>query len=185
MKFCPKCGCELVVRGEGGRERLCCAQCDYVYFGTYSIGVGGIVVQEDRVLLVRRAHNPGRGRWTIPGGYVEADEFLDATVLREVFEETGIQAEVEGIVDLRQSIREFDTNVYIVFRLRPVGGEVRPDGVESDAAGYYSREEWEALETLAPMTRYLIERAISGNGVGLRHVQPAMLPQTGQVMFSH
>jgi ADP-ribose pyrophosphatase YjhB (NUDIX family) len=184
MKFCPKCGYELVVRAEGERERLCCPQCGYVYFGTYSIGVGGIVVQNGHVLLVRRAQNPGRGRWTIPGGYIEANELLDVAVVREVLEETGVQTEVEGIVDLRQFIMESDTNVYIVFRLRPIGGEVCADGVEADEAGYFSREEWERLETLAPETCYLITRAVSGSSTGLQRTQPAELNLAGYAMFS-
>lgn len=54
------------------------------------MGVGGIVVHEGRVLLVRRGKEPLRGRWVVPGGTVELGETLEEAVIREVLEETGI-----------------------------------------------------------------------------------------------
>ena len=53
------------------------------------VGVGAVVVDDDRVLLVRRAHQPLKGEWSLPGGAVELGETLEAAVAREVLEETG------------------------------------------------------------------------------------------------
>jgi ADP-ribose pyrophosphatase len=55
-----------------------------------TLGVGGVVVHDGRVLLVRRAKEPLRGRWVVPGGTVELGETLEEAVTREVREETGI-----------------------------------------------------------------------------------------------
>ena len=76
MKYCPRCGKDLIVRPEGGRDRSACpdGDCRFVHFGEFSIGVGGVVMHDDKVLLIRRGHEPGRGWWQLPGGYAECDE---------------------------------------------------------------------------------------------------------------
>jgi 8-oxo-dGTP diphosphatase len=60
--------------------------------------VGAVVVQDGRLLLVRRGHDPGRGRWSVPGGRVEPGESLAAACAREVREETGLDVEVGALV---------------------------------------------------------------------------------------
>jgi len=62
------------------------------------LGVGGVVIDDDQVLLVRRAHEPLKGEWSLPGGLVELGERLTAAVRREILEETGLRVRVEGIV---------------------------------------------------------------------------------------
>jgi ADP-ribose pyrophosphatase YjhB (NUDIX family) len=59
-----------------------------------------VVVDTGRVLLVRRAHPPLQGEWSLPGGAVEAGETLTAATVREVFEETGLTVIVHGLVDV-------------------------------------------------------------------------------------
>ena len=55
-----------------------------------SVGVGGVVIHEGRVLLIRRGKEPLRGRWVIPGGTVELGESLEEALVREMAEETGV-----------------------------------------------------------------------------------------------
>ena len=62
----------------------------------YSLGVAGAVVAGERILMVRRMHEPNRGRWTFPSGWVGATESVDQAVVREIEEETGVRAEVVG-----------------------------------------------------------------------------------------
>jgi 8-oxo-dGTP diphosphatase len=57
------------------------------------VGVGGVVVRDGRVLLVRRGKEPLYGRWTVPGGTVELGETLEEAVIREMEEETGLRVE--------------------------------------------------------------------------------------------
>src|SRR5437773_11961442 len=87
LAFCPRCASELSSRHDGGRERVACPSCSYVFFGDFSIGVGGVVIRDGRALLIRRGQEPRRGWWQIPGGYVEHDEQFDAAVVRERSEE--------------------------------------------------------------------------------------------------
>jgi mutator protein MutT len=66
------------------------------------VGVGAVVVRNGQVLLIRRRNPPLEGRWTLPGGRVEAGESLEAAVVREVLEETGVEvtaAELLVVVD--------------------------------------------------------------------------------------
>ncbi len=68
------------------------------------VGVGAIILDGNRVLLVRRGQEPMKGEWSIPGGALELGETLAAAVRREVFEETGLEVETEAIVEVLDKI---------------------------------------------------------------------------------
>jgi len=63
------------------------------------VGVGAVIIQNDRILLVKRGSDPGKNRWSIPGGIVELGEKVHATVVREVKEETNLDVEVGNLID--------------------------------------------------------------------------------------
>lgn len=99
--------------------------------------VGGVVVDGDRVLLVRRKLEPLAGHWTLPGGAIEVGEPAAHAVAREVREETGLDVEVGPVVEVLDRIyRDADGRVQFHYVLidylcRPRGGAVRAG---SDAA---------------------------------------------------
>lgn len=68
------------------------------------VGVGGVVIDEERVLLVRRATEPARGEWTIPGGLLEVGETLAEGVARELLEETGLSVRVVDLIEALERI---------------------------------------------------------------------------------
>ncbi len=68
------------------------------------VAVGAVVLDENRVLLVRRGQEPLKGEWSIPGGGLELGETLEAAVCREVLEETGLQVRVAGLVEVLDKI---------------------------------------------------------------------------------
>ncbi|MBI4505903.1 MAG: NUDIX hydrolase [Chloroflexi bacterium] len=164
MRFCPECGGPAELRSIGGRDRPVCTRCTFVHFSRHNVGVGGVVRRHGRVLLVRRAQEPGRGRWTIPGGFVETDEPFDQAVEREVAEETGIEARVVGVLGVRHRVTPDGSDLYVVFRLQPVDRLVEPhaDSGEVDAAGFYTYDEMRSLPNLAEFTRQIVRVALAG-----------------------
>ena len=85
---------------------------DREYAGHPMVGVGGIVLNEGKVLLVKRGKQPGYGKWSIPGGMVELGETLSEAIKREVLEECGIEIELGDVVAvLERVIRREDERV--------------------------------------------------------------------------
>jgi ADP-ribose pyrophosphatase YjhB (NUDIX family) len=84
------------------------------------IGVGGVVIHDEKVLLVKLTYGPAQGKWLIPGGMVDPGETLGEAVKREIEEETGISVEPVGIISVRSMVRSADrlTDLYCVFLCR-------------------------------------------------------------------
>jgi 8-oxo-dGTP diphosphatase len=68
------------------------------------VAVGAVVFWEDAVLLVRRNNEPGKGRWSLPGGLVELGESLDEALKREIMEELSVEVSVEGFLDIFERV---------------------------------------------------------------------------------
>ena len=75
------------------------------------VGVGAVIVDGDRVLLAKRAHEPLKGEWSLPGGAVEVGETLKAAVAREVFEETGLTIAVGPVIEVLDRIHRADDRI--------------------------------------------------------------------------
>lgn len=183
MKYCPKCATELSTKEDGGRVRPACTSCGYVFFGDFSIGVGGVVIRGGKALLIRRGQEPRRGWWQIPGGYCEHDESIHHAVVREVYEEAKVQAQVENVLGLRHSLGAPSANVYVIFRLTPLAGEPEADGDEITGAGYFSLDEIETMEKVQSLSKWAIGAALARSD-GFRHVaEPSDLARPGYALF--
>lgn len=101
-RFCTECGGELVARwvAAEGRERLVCARCARVHYLNAKPCAEVLVIREGRVLLVQRAIDPGKGKWDVPGGFLEADEHPEAGAIRELKEETGLDITITGLLGI-------------------------------------------------------------------------------------
>ncbi|WP_274650734.1 NUDIX hydrolase [Paenibacillus humicola] len=165
--FCMTCGSPLETRLVDGTERRACSSpdCKFVHWGNYSIGVGALVIKDEKILLVRRAQDPGKGFWTNPGGYVEQTELIHETIRREVMEEAGVEAAVRSVIAVRDQPRQIH-NVYIAFAMDYVGGDPVPDGFEVDRAGFFSLREMEEMN-VAGFTRWLVHAALQRKQDGL------------------
>ena len=102
------------------------------------IGVGAVIVEGCRVLLVRRNTEPLRGEWSVPGGMLELGEKLRDGVRREALEETGVHVEPGDVLDVFDSIftdtlgRTQYHYVLIDYLCRPISGEAQAGGDVSD-----------------------------------------------------
>jgi ADP-ribose pyrophosphatase YjhB (NUDIX family) len=163
--YCLSCGTPLETRHIGEVIRKACPTCNFVFWGNYSIGVGALILKDDKMLLVRRAQNPGKGLWTNPGGYIEQFEPIEETIMREVYEETGITSKVNGIIALGDMPRNVH-NVYLVFLMDYIDGHPEPDYVEVDDAGFYSLNDMETMN-VAELTLRLAQIAFQQATYGL------------------
>jgi 8-oxo-dGTP diphosphatase len=94
-RFCSGCGTALPAP-----PPVTCAACGRAHWRNAKPGAGGVVVRDDAVLLVRRAHDPWRGMWSLPAGFCDGLEHPIAAVEREVLEETGIGVRVTGFLGI-------------------------------------------------------------------------------------
>ena len=102
-KFCPMCGGALEARVIKASEpsRLVCAQCGFVFYLDPKVAVGTIIRDErSRVVLVRRAIEPGYGRWVFPGGYVDRGEQVTTAAIREAREEAGLDIRLDELINV-------------------------------------------------------------------------------------
>lgn len=127
------------------------------------VGVGAVVVDDNRVLLVRRGTEPLRGHWSLPGGVLELGESLTDGLIREVREETGIAVEPIELVELLDRIHREGERVryhYVIadYLCKVVGGELRAAS-DADAVRWVERAEWNSHSALLldPITVRVIE----------------------------
>ena len=125
-KFCPRCGGHLESRviKNGEPERLVCDNCGFVFYQGPKLVAGALFELDGGILLVQRDIEPGYGKWTFPGGFVERGEVAEVAAAREVREECGVEIEVSGLVGLYSY--EEQVPAIAVFGARVVGGEPEP-----------------------------------------------------------
>lgn len=157
--YCPQCGKPLKQTEFSGQLRPHCPECSFVHWGDFSLGVGGVVWYEDKVLLVQRAYNPGKGVWTIPGGYVDQKEKIADAIAREIREETGILAEPVSVIAFRDRPGE-KHDAYVVFLLEYRGGTLQADPNEVSNVGFFTLEECRELP-IAELSLSVIEASRS------------------------
>jgi ADP-ribose pyrophosphatase YjhB (NUDIX family) len=124
--FCPRCAGRLEDRvlKEGDPERLVCGDCGFVMYLGPKLVAGAIAELDGGIVLIQRAIEPGYGKWTFPGGFVERGEIAEEAAARETLEETGLEVETTGIVGLYTY--EGQIPAIAVFSARVTGGEPIP-----------------------------------------------------------
>jgi 8-oxo-dGTP diphosphatase len=131
--------------------------------------VGAIIVQDERILLVRRSNPPLQGEWSIPGGLVETGESTKEAIAREVREETGLEIEVVKLAEVFERIlRDRESRVQYHFVLidylcRVIAGEAHAASDVSEAR-WVKTDDLEKL-AVAPETCEVIRRTVQGSGI--------------------
>ena len=150
-EFCPRCGGWLRLRvvKEGEPERLVCEECGFVFYQGPKLVAAVIFELDGGILLTQRAIEPGYGKWTFPGGFVERWERAEAAAEREAREEAGIEIEAGKIVGLYSY--EDQVPVIVVFTGRVTGGKMQPLD-ETMAVKIFPRNELPWSEMAFPST---------------------------------
>jgi len=132
------------------------------------VGVGAIIIEQDRVLLVKRGQAPLAGDWSIPGGVLELGETLRQAAVREALEETGLTVEAGELLGVYDRIvRDADARtryhyVLIDFLCRKTAGELHAAGDAADAR-WFTRSELNQL-SLAEDTAQVINLGFEKSG---------------------
>jgi ADP-ribose pyrophosphatase YjhB (NUDIX family) len=101
-RFCPKCGGALDSRvlKENEPERLVCRLCEFVFFLNPKVAAGTLFQIEGKLVLLKRAIEPGYGKWVFPGGFVDRGETVVEAAIRETWEEANVEVRVRELVDV-------------------------------------------------------------------------------------
>jgi 8-oxo-dGTP diphosphatase len=132
--FCPLCGADLELRSIKASEpdRLVCVRCGFIFYQDPKVAVGTIISDErGRIVLVRRAIEPGYGKWVFPGGYVDRGEIVQQAAVREAREEAGLDIELDRLINVYSYPGR--APVIIVYSARILGGclECDDEGLEA------------------------------------------------------
>ena len=136
-RFCPRCGGALERRVLKSTEptRPVCTACGFIFYLDPKIAVGTIIeidlhgsgggAPPRGIVLVRRAIDPGYGKWVFPGGYVDRGETLTAAAIREAREECGLDVRLDALVNIYSYAGR--APVIVVYAATAVGGELCSD----------------------------------------------------------
>ena len=141
VRYCQRCGSQLTHKQAFGRDRPVCPSCGYVHFQDPKVAAAVLVIQDGGILLVRRVNVPHQGKWTLPAGFVEADEDPEEAAIRECYEETGLTVQITGLMDVipgREHPR--GASIVILYRAEVVGGALKPMD-DADAVGFFKPDE--------------------------------------------
>jgi 8-oxo-dGTP diphosphatase len=125
------------------------------------VGVGGVVVDNGRALIVKRAHEPRKGEWSLPGGIVELGETLVEAARREIKEETGLDVEVGEVLEVFDRVHRLDGRIQYHFVIvdylcRPIGGTLQA-GDDAEGVAWVTADEIAAYGVNEFATRVILK----------------------------
>jgi len=120
------------------------------------VGVGAFIKKNYSVLLLKREHEPGKSKWSLPGGLVNLGEKIRDAIKREVEEEVGLRVDVFDSIEYDDKGRVRFHYVIIGFMVKPIGGEVR-GSKEASQVKWFKFDELKGLE-MTITTRKLLKK---------------------------
>ena len=128
FRFCPPCGGPLESRllKDGDPPRLVCGACGFIFYLDPKLAVGTVISDDrNRIVLVKRAIEPGYGKWVFPGGYVDRGEEVRLAAVREAREETGLDVRIDRLLNIYSYTGR--TPVIVVYAATMIGGSLGCD----------------------------------------------------------
>jgi ADP-ribose pyrophosphatase YjhB (NUDIX family) len=120
------CGTALETRERYGMLRPICTACGHIVFFDPKVAVATLILQDERVLLVKRAIEPKKDFWALPAGFIEWNESPEDAARRECLEETGLIVEIERLVDVFHTPDDGGlADIVIAYAARITGGTLK------------------------------------------------------------
>jgi len=137
VRFCPLCGTPLVSRDDHGTHRPTCPSCGYIHYRNPVPAAGVILIEQGRVLLVKRRYAPRAGAWCLPAGFMEYGETPRQCAVRELAEETGLSCRLDDLFGVYAGFDDPRVRaVLILYRAERAGGRLVP-GDDAIAARWF------------------------------------------------
>lgn len=162
LRFCPRCGSDNFPEISPHFFR-CAGGCDFHFHINASTAVGGIIPDDaGRVLLIRRGRNPGKGKWSVPGGFVDARESAETALAREVSEE--VHLEMTGAEYLCSYPNPYDYRgvvfpvLDLVFVCRVRSLDALKTSEEAPDCAFLAPADIDPAEIAFPSIRYALEQ---------------------------
>mgnify|MGYP001141998994 CR=1 FL=1 len=128
FRFCPPCGGPLesrLLKGDD-RPRLVCGACGFIFYLDPKLAVGTVIADDRKqIVLIKRASEPGYGKWVFPGGYVDRGEEVQHAAVREAREETGLDVRLDRLINIYSYTGH--TPVIVVYAATMTGGSLACD----------------------------------------------------------
>lgn len=156
--YCPVCGAPTFQVERSGRLRPVCTRCGHVIYFDPKVAAVSFITEPDRVLLVQRAMEPGRGLWALAGGFVEAGEHPHEAAARETREETGLEVRPGRLLDVFHAQQDGGV-ITIAYSAVILGGAIRPGDDAADVR-WFTRSSLPELVFVS--THALVARWLKG-----------------------
>ncbi|MCY4062480.1 MAG: NUDIX hydrolase [Chloroflexi bacterium] len=136
--YCAICGGLLQSEMVSGRIRPFCSRCDMPVYFDPKVAVVVFIELDERVLLIRRAVDPGKGKWALPAGFVDYDEAPEAAARRETLEETHLQVRIDKLLAVFPKRDHGLADIVIAYSAKVLDGELQA-GDDAAAVGFFAR----------------------------------------------
>ena len=164
-RFCPVCGSPLeprVLKATEPKRLVCTGQsCGFVFYLDPKIAVGTVIEMDDgKIVLERRAIEPGYGKWVFPGGYVDRGEEITLAAIREAREESGLEVTLDHLINIYSYAGR--TPIIVVYAATCIGGLLAVDDEGLEARAFEPADlPWDELafrSTFEALTDHLARR---------------------------
>lgn len=169
MNFCSNCGTRVVLKVPEGDflPRHVCDQCGTIHYQNPKLVVGSVPEYQGRILLCKRGIEPRRGFWTIPGGFMENDETLEAGAAREAAEEARIDVEIGSLLLVANVTHARQVHVFFRSRMRTPDFGVTHESLE---VALFEEKDIPWSDLAFPSTEFALRRFVEDRKAGVeRH----------------
>ncbi|MBL42753.1 MAG: NUDIX hydrolase [Rhodospirillaceae bacterium] len=143
------------------KQRIICNKCNYIHYINPKIVVGGVISYKKSILLCKRAIEPQKGYWTIPAGYLEENESTEEGALREIYEESGVKPQIQGLLAI-YSLKHI-SQIQLIYKFLSINKDLNP-GVETEEADYFDWENIPWNELAFPSVRWALNHFKEAEG---------------------